>query len=83
DEDRKSDSPYNTYVVKGLPPTPIGSPGKASLQAAVAPTAGDWLYFTTVNLDTGETLFEVTIEEHDANVKKFQEWCKASGNGRC
>lgn len=82
DEDRKNPSPYNTYVHKGLPPGPIGSPGQSALEAAVSPDDGDWLYFVTVNLDTGETLFTNSFTEHQANVKQFQEWCSAH-SGRC
>ncbi|WP_028708538.1 endolytic transglycosylase MltG [Propionicicella superfundia] len=82
DEDRKNSSPYNTYVHKGLPPGPIGSPGQSALEAAIAPDSGDWLYFVTVDLDTGETLFTSSYEEHEANVKKFQDWCNAH-SGRC
>lgn len=53
----KSDTPYNTYVHRGLPPTPINSPGSAAIEAALAPAKGKWLYFVTVNPDTGETRF--------------------------
>lgn len=82
DDERKSSSPYNTYVVKGLPPGPIGSPGKASLAAALAPAEGDFLYFVTVDLDTGETVFTNDFTEHQTNVAKFQAWCQAHA-GRC
>jgi len=51
------DSPYNTYTHAGLPPTPIGNPGKAALEAALSPTPGNWRYFVTVNPKTGETRF--------------------------
>ncbi len=58
----KTDSPYNTYEVTGLPPTPINSPGEAALEAALSPARGKWLYFVTVNPDTGETKFAKTFE---------------------
>ena len=57
-----TDSPYNTYKVRGLPPTPINSPGESALEAALAPAKGKWLYFVTVNPDTGETKFAKTYE---------------------
>ncbi|MGW1345000.1 endolytic transglycosylase MltG [Kribbella sp. NPDC002412] len=81
-EQRDMDSPYNTYKVKGLPPTPINSPTKDTLRAALNPAQGSWLYFTLVNLDTGETAFASTSDEHEANVKKLQAWCQAH-KGRC
>ena len=50
-------SPYNTFIHKGLPPGPIDSPGNAAIEAALHPDQGDLLYFVTVNLKTGLTLF--------------------------
>jgi UPF0755 protein len=50
-------SPYNTFVHKGLPPGPIDSPGDAAIQAALHPAHGNYMYFVTVNLKTGLTLF--------------------------
>ena len=44
-KDREVNSPYNTYKIPGLPPGPIASPGRKSLEASVAPTAGNWLYY--------------------------------------
>jgi UPF0755 protein len=82
DEERDIDSPYNTYKYRGLPPTPINSPGKDTLRAALNATPGPWLYFTLVNLDTGETAFATTDTEHQANVAKLQAWCQAH-KGRC
>jgi UPF0755 protein len=79
---RQSRSPYNTYRYKGLPPGPIAAPGKAALQAAAQPENGKWLFFVTVNLDTGETKFATTEAEHDQNVAEFQAWCQAN-QGRC
>jgi UPF0755 protein len=73
--ERLSKSPYNTYLVKGLPPGPIDSPGLSAMQAAVKPTPGRWIYFVAVNPDTGETKFEVSLAGHAANAKLFQKWC--------
>jgi UPF0755 protein len=56
-------SPYNTYKHKGLPPGPVNSPGLAALQAAVNPTAGNWLYFVTTNPKTGETKFTADYKQ--------------------
>ncbi|WEV68183.1 endolytic transglycosylase MltG [Bifidobacterium sp. ESL0769] len=55
--------PYNTRINKGLPPTPISSPGDEAIKAAMNPTPGDWLYFVTTNLQTGETKFVATQDE--------------------
>jgi UPF0755 protein len=52
-----TDSPYNTYRNTGLPPTPINQPGEAAMAAALEPEDGDWLYFVSVNPDTGRTKF--------------------------
>ncbi|CED92296.1 endolytic transglycosylase MltG [Actinomyces succiniciruminis] len=67
---------YNTYQHAGLTPTPIGSPSEAAIQAVVNPPAGDWLYFVTVNLETGETLFATTHEEQVANTEKLSAYCE-------
>jgi UPF0755 protein len=56
------DSPYNTYKHKGLPPTPINSPGRASLEAALAPAQGDWLYFVKIDKQ-GHSLFTADYQE--------------------
>jgi UPF0755 protein len=56
-EDLDVDSPYNTRKNPGLPPGPIGSPGDDSIQAALHPADGPWLWYVTVNLKTGETKF--------------------------
>jgi UPF0755 protein len=50
-------SPYNTYIHTGLPPGPIDSPGDAAIQAALHTAHGNYMYFVTVNLKTGLTLF--------------------------
>mgnify|MGYP001343444419 FL=1 len=77
-EEQKFESPYNTYLHKGLPPGPIAAPSKASLEAAVNPAEGKWLYFVTINLDTGETAFSNTLDEHNANAAKYYAWCQES-----
>lgn len=61
-------SPYNTYLNKGLPPSPICNPGLASIKAAVNPEEHDYLYFLTKN--DGTVLYAKTLEEHNANKKK-------------
>ncbi len=67
DFDREVDSPYNTYLVGGLPPTPIAAPGRASLEAAAAPDETDFFFYVLADLD-GHHAFATTIEEHNANV---------------
>jgi len=64
------DSPYNTYRYPGLPPGPIAAPGKASLEAALAPAQAPYLYFVSRN--DGSHVFAQTLDEHNANVRKFQ-----------
>jgi UPF0755 protein len=81
-EQRAADSPYNTYKVQGLPPGPIGNPGKASIEAAANPAEGGWHFFVTVDPSTGETKFANTQAEHDVNVREFQAWCSANP-GKC
>ncbi|WP_157887615.1 endolytic transglycosylase MltG [Frondihabitans sp. PAMC 28766] len=70
-------NPYNTYVHKGLPVGPISNPGDIALNAALHPAAGDWLYFVTVNLETGQTVFSATYAEHQQAVAQFQTWLRA------
>lgn len=61
-QDLKLNSPYNTYLHPGLPPTPISSPGTVALQAALHPSAGPWLYFVTMD-SSGRTAFAATYAE--------------------
>ncbi|WP_242491722.1 endolytic transglycosylase MltG [Actinomyces minihominis] len=81
-DDLASDSPFNTYRFPGLPPAPIASPSPEAIAATIDPADGDWLYFVTVNLDTGETLFSSTLEEQTENVKLLSQWCEEN-EGRC
>ncbi|WP_426995896.1 endolytic transglycosylase MltG [Pseudarthrobacter sp. N5] len=83
DEQRKDASnPYNTYAHAGLPPGPIGSPGKTAIDAAAKPKSNDYLYWVTINLDTKETKFSKTLAEHSVYVAQYNEWCNANA-GRC
>ena len=69
-DDLQFDSPYNTYRYPGLPPGPVASPGKGSLEAAAHPSDVDYLYFVSRNDGTHE--FSRTLAEHNRNVQRFQ-----------
>jgi UPF0755 protein len=69
-EDLQFDSPYNTYKYAGLPPGPIASPRKASLEAALAPADVPYIYFVSRN--DGTHVFASTLAEHNRNVREFQ-----------
>lgn len=71
-----TNNPYNTYVHPGMVIGPISNPGDIAIDAAVHPADGSWLYFVTWNLETGETVFSNTLEEHEAGVRKWQQWMK-------
>ncbi|WP_290808937.1 endolytic transglycosylase MltG [Herbiconiux sp.] len=68
---------YNTYIYPGLPAGPISNPGDDAINAALHPADGSWLFFVTVDLDTGETVFSDTADEHAAAVERLQEWWAA------
>jgi UPF0755 protein len=69
--DLQHDTPYNTYTREGLPPTPIGLPGRESLRAAVQPEVTDALYFVATGLGDGAHHFSNTLEEHNAAVQTY------------
>ncbi|HUR78246.1 MAG TPA: endolytic transglycosylase MltG [Acidimicrobiales bacterium] len=66
--DLEVDSPYNTYKVKGLPPTPISATGRAAIRAALKPTDGPWLFYVKYQED-GTHKFTVTLAEHNAAIR--------------
>jgi UPF0755 protein len=66
----QTDSPYNTYLRAGLPPTPIAMPGKASLLAAVQPASGKFLYF--VARGDGSSQFSESLDDHNRAVNRYQ-----------
>ncbi|UFU04744.1 endolytic transglycosylase MltG [Ruania halotolerans] len=68
------DTPYNTHENPGLPPGPINSPSRESIEATLNPAEGDLCYFVTIDLDTGETRFSETLTEHNENVLLLREW---------
>lgn len=71
-------NPYNSRVLGGLPPTPIASPGVPSIEAVLAPAEGEWMFWVTVNLDTGETKFATTSDEFKEYKAEYQAWLEAN-----
>ena len=80
--DSVADSPYNTYKQTGLPPTPIEAPGDEAIAAAAHPADGDWLFYVTVNLKTGETKFTDDYQEFLSFKQELQEYCDTQSD-RC
>jgi UPF0755 protein len=70
-DDLKLDSPYNTYLNAGLPPTPIANPGVAALEGAAKPADVPYFYFVAKSDGTGGHAFAITVEEHEANRVKY------------
>ncbi|MGB3348840.1 MAG: endolytic transglycosylase MltG [Brucella anthropi] len=68
--DIEKPTPYNTYVINGLPPTPIANPGRAALEAVANPLDTEDLYFVADG--TGGHVFSKTLQEHNANVRKWR-----------
>ncbi|MBN1237151.1 MAG: endolytic transglycosylase MltG [Gammaproteobacteria bacterium] len=69
--DLTTDTPYNTYTRRGLPPTPIALPSAASIDAAVEPERSGALYFVATGLPDGSHVFSETLEEHNRAVRRY------------
>ncbi len=69
-KDLTTATPYNTYIISGLPPTPIAMPGRAALHAVLHPAEGDSVYF--VARGDGTHVFSATLKDHNSAVDKFQ-----------
>ncbi|TGD45301.1 endolytic transglycosylase MltG [Pseudotabrizicola sediminis] len=70
-------TPYNTYVIDGMPPTPIANPGRLSIEAALNPDSTDYIFFVADG--TGGHAFAVTLQEHNANVARWREIERTQG----
>ncbi len=82
----RRETPYNTYVIDGLPPTPIANPGRAAIEAALNPAETDYVFFVAKTLDPADGhVFAVTLDEHNENVAAFRaleaEAAAAEGDG--
>jgi UPF0755 protein len=80
-KDLRTDSPYNTYTRRGLPPTPIALPGEASLRAAVNPADEEALYFVATGLPDGSHAFSATLDDHNAAVVVYLDRLRARKDG--
>ncbi|ODR94409.1 hypothetical protein AUC70_06985 [Methyloceanibacter stevinii] len=69
-DELKQENPYNTYQIDGLPPTPIGNPGRAAIEAVLKPAKTDEVYFVADG--TGGHIFSTTLAEHNRNVVKWR-----------
>ncbi len=66
---KSSDSPYNTYLISGLPPAPIANPGLAAIQAALDPSPSSALFY--LHSPTGQAYYADTLEQHNRNIERY------------
>jgi len=83
EEAQFDDNPWNTYVHPGLPVGPIANPGDVAIYSAMHPADGDWFYFVTVNLDTGETVFTSNLADHNRAREQWIDWCRDNPDSGC
>ena len=72
------ETPWNTYKIRGLPPTPIANPGRAAIEAALNPEATDYIFFVADG--TGGHAFAETLAEHNRNVAAWRKIEAQSNN---
>jgi len=70
--DLRTDTPYNTYTRRGLPPTPVAMPGQGAIEAVMNPDTTDYLYFVARGDGSGSHVFSETLQQHENAVNKFQ-----------